>query len=388
VRTTLPGSLAHHRILRGLGIGTWIFLGLPILDASTRRGYTLTDSQWLSWLVCFWLFGAAFWYSSAPNARAPWTRLAALSIEATAALGMTFILQDYFVGFLLAIVSWQAALLLPLTIAGAWMAVTSAALILFLEPHYYMGWRWGATGAFAGFQVFAIVTAAVAQRESASREEQARINAELVSTRELLRESSKLHERMRISRELHDSVGHHLTALSLHLEAALNGPPGDAREGIRLARDAATQALDDVRAVVSATHGGDEIPLIAALRSLEERLPRIRLHLSVSDDLRLTDAARANAVLRCVQELATNTLKHSDAANLWIAVRTNGGAIDIDARDDGRRAAHAESGFGLTTMRQRFEELGGGVAIDDGQRDGEGRGFLVRAWLPSHDRVK
>lgn len=378
MRAKLPGSPSYHRILRAIGIVTWVFLGLPILDRATRRGYTLTPAQWGAWLTFFWLFGPAFWYSSGAAARPPLARGAALLLETAAVIGMTFLLQEYFVGFLLVIVSWQAALLLPLRVAVGWTLAASVLLLFFLEPHYYMGWRWGATSAFLGFQVFALVTAALAKGEAEAREDQTRINAELVSTRELLRESSRLGERIRIARDLHDSVGHHLTALSLHLEAALNSPREQAIDGLHRARDAAAGALRDVRSVVSAMHGGDEIDLLAALRLLQDGLPRLRLHLSAPEGLRITDPERANAVLRCVQEVATNTLKHSDAANLWISLRTNVDGIDIEARDDGRRPGAAESGVGLTAMRQRFDALGGAVSVDPG---GE-QGFAVRAWLP------
>jgi signal transduction histidine kinase len=365
--------------LRIVGIGTWAFLGLPIFDGATRQGYVLTSLQWNAWLIFFLLFGPAFWYSSSVETRPRWSRVGALVIETVAVLGMTFFLFDYFVGFLLVIVSWQVALLFRLRMAIIWMLAASALLLYFLDPHYYMGWRWGATGALLGFQAFAIVTAALARTESKLREDQARVNAELVSTRELLRESSKLGERVRISRELHDSVGHHLTALCLHLETTLNGPPDRAIEGIRHARVTAGEALKEVRSVVSAMQGGEEIHLDASLRLLAERIPRVRLNLSIPEELRVTDATRANSVLRCVQEITTNTLKHSDAANLWIALDVNGGDIEIEARDDGHSTRRAEPGFGLSAMRQRFEELGGAVSFETGVE----KGFLVRAWLPA-----
>ena len=113
--------------------------------------------------------------------------------------------------------------------------------------------------------------------------------------------------------------------------------------------------------------------------ALAEKIPRVRLHLSLPDQLGMTDAARANSVLRCVQEITTNTLKHSDAANLWIVLRIDGDAIEIEARDDGRNSRRSEAGFGLKTMRQRFEELGGTVSFDSSND----HGFMVRALLPS-----
>jgi signal transduction histidine kinase len=157
-----------------------------------------------------------------------------------------------------------------------------------------------------------------------------------------------------------------------------SGLNGSIADDIQRAQATARQALHEVRSVVSALHGGDEIDLHAALRALAERLPRVRLTLSIPDELRVTDPARANTVLRCVQEVATNTLKHSDARNLWITLRVHRGGIELDAHDDGREPRRTEPGFGLTAMRQRFEELGGGVSIERGPHSG----FAVHAWLP------
>jgi hypothetical protein len=76
--------------------------------------------------------------------------------------------------------------------------------------------------------------------------------------------------------------------------------------------------------------------LHSALRLLAEGIPRVRLNLSIPEELRITDVARANAVLRCVQEITTNSLKHSDAANLWIALRLNSGPVRIPNDEAGK----------------------------------------------------
>lgn len=377
-------------MLRAVGMGIWIFIGLPIFDSSTRRGYTLTREQWFTWLAFFMIFGPAFWYSSTYKLRSLSIRFTVLLLETISVLMMTYLLQDYFVGFLLVIVSWQVALVFPLRIAITWMMVASALLIYLLEPHYYMGWRWGATGAFLGFQIFSIVTATLAKAESKSREDQARINADLVSTRELLRESSKLGERMRISHDLHDSIGHHLTAVCLHLEATLNSPLDQKDDGIEQATGAAKQALQEVRSVVSGMRSTSDIDLRSALHLLAERIPRVHLNLNLPEELKIEDTARANTLLQCVQEITTNTLKHSDAANLWITVSWKGGGIEIDARDDGRSIGGKESGLGLKAMKERFEEFGGDVSYQPGHSAQSGhiteeRGFSVRAWLPAND---
>lgn len=305
-------------------------------------------------------------------------RIMLLGGQTVCVLAMTSLFQNYLVGFLLIVVSWQVALLLPLQAAATWAVLDSAAWVFFQEPHFHMGWRWGATGAFFGLQVFALVAAAIARTEAELREEQGRVNAELISTRELLRESSKAGERMRIARDLHDAVGHHLTALCLHLEAALHSPEPEAHTIAEKALITSKQALQDVRAVVTSLRGSDEIDLRRALESLAANVPRVALHLSLPVELHITDADRAQAVLRCIQEITTNTLKHSDAQNLWITLLVEQGSIAIDARDDGRALAASPSGTGLASMRTRLEELGGGVRVDAAG----GEGFRLRAWVP------
>jgi signal transduction histidine kinase len=254
----------------------------------------------------------------------------------------------------------------------------------FRNPTIIWGWRWSATGALLGFQAFAIITAAIARSEASGREDQARINADLVSTRELLRETSKAGERIRIARELHDVVGHNLTALCLHLEAALHLSGEQLEVTLQKALSAARQLLGEVRIVVAGFHDSDHIDLRGAFEILQHNVPRITLAIQISDDLVITDTTRAHAVVRCVQEITTNTLKHSDSKNLWINVYLRNGAIEIEARDDGSKVERNKSGIGISTTRQRLEELGGGVTIDPGP----GNGFHVKAWLPAGNAME
>ena len=309
-------------------------------------------------------------------------RITALVVQTACVLGMTYIYQGYLIGFLLVIVSWQVALILPLTAAVCWAVVDSGLWVFFQEPHYHLGWRWSATGAFFGFQVFAIVTAAISRREAEGREEQARVNSELVSTRELLRESSKAGERIRIAREFHDIIGHNLTAICLHLEAALHHPSDQARPILEKALGASKNLLQEARAIVEGLHDGEHIDLRMALKTLQDSVPRIAVHIEIPDDVQITDGARSHAILRCVQELTTNTLKHSDAGNLWIRIYLDKGAIEVEAHDDGSTSQDAKPGIGILAMRQRLEQLGGGLAIDAARP----AGFRVKAWLPLNQR--
>lgn len=384
LQRTLPSSTRYHLVFRIVGLLMWAFLSLPVFDSTTRKGESLSSGNWIAWLVLFFAFAPAFWISSSPKDSNPWLRVVALAVQTGSVLGMTAVYQGYLVGFLLIIVSWQVALVLPSRAAVVWAIADSCLWIFFQEPHYHLGWRWSATGALLGFQAFALTAAAIARSESRAREDQARINAELVSTRELLRETSKASERARIARDLHDGLGHNLTALCLHLEAALHHPRGQALSIVEKALVAARGLLDEVRKVVAGLHDDEPIDLLKAFASLQQNVPRIALHIQIPQNLIVTDSARAHAILRCVQEITTNTLKHSDSRNLWIDVHLRQGAVEIDARDDGMISRPGKIGIGISTMRRRLEELGGGLSIDTAAKSG----FHLRAWLPVGDTME
>jgi signal transduction histidine kinase len=79
--------------------------------------------------------------------------------------------------------------------------------------------------------------------------------------------------------------------------------------------------------------------------------------------------------------MITNAVRHSDAENLWLEFLCAEGAIEIQARDDGRGSASPDTGggSGLSGMRDRLEERGGRLAV----RSNPGRGFEVVAVLPA-----
>jgi signal transduction histidine kinase len=374
----LPASIFHHRLLRASGIAVWLILGAPIFSNATRKGIFIDSTNWMIWVGLFCIFGPAFWFSSSPNPIAPHNRIAGFLIQTLSVLGMTYIFQDYFVGFLLVVVSWLIALYLPWRLAVGWAVVQTVLLLYFLEPHYHMGWRWAVTSAYLGFQVFAITTAIIAKSEVLAREDLAQINAQLLSTRELLAESSRVGERVRITRELHDVLGHHLTALALQLEVTVHSSPDQLQESLKKSRASAGRLLEELRQVVNDSRGSESLDVRRAISTLADYVPRLKLHLELPEHFRITDAARAHAILRCVQEITTNTLKHADAGNLWITIVVTDGVVEISARDDGHGAEDAKPGIGLSGMRERLEQLGGGLSVELSK----GAGFRLRAWLP------
>jgi signal transduction histidine kinase len=232
---------------------------------------------------------------------------------------------------------------------------------------------------YGGFQLFAVLMVEVSLRESRAREQLAALNAELASAHAQLAEASRTAERLRIARDLHDLVGHQLTALAVNLEVASHLAQGPVAEHVARSRMIAKDLLNDVRDVVGQMREGSR-DLSSALRALTAAVPHPLIHLTVVDDpATLDDPVQAQALLRCVQEIVTNTVRHASADNLWIQVRSGPSGTVVRAHDDGCGAATVRPGNGLTGMRERLEQLGGDLSY----RSGAGAGFQVVARLPA-----
>ncbi|MCM2355959.1 MAG: histidine kinase [Arenimonas sp.] len=228
------------------------------------------------------------------------------------------------------------------------------------------------------FQAFAGLTAWFGLNAERARDALAAANADLVATRSLLAETARDGERLRLSRELHDVAGHKLTALKLNLAALARDPRFGEDAQVALCARLADELLADIRGVVLQMRRGDGLELGPALEALASPFPRPRLHLQIAGDARVGSLAQAEAVLRAVQEGLTNAARHSQAHNLWVVLRREGGQLRLDIRDDGRGRGDVAPGNGLGGMRERLEAVGGGLDVS---RTDTG-GVHLQAWLP------
>ncbi|WP_020573105.1 sensor histidine kinase [Actinopolymorpha alba] len=225
-------------------------------------------------------------------------------------------------------------------------------------------------------QVMIVLSTWSEQREKHATAQLALAHTRLRSASVLLAESSQARERLRIARELHDLLGHKLTALALELETATHQSTPPATEHVTRARQLAKELLTDVRATVSELRSRPP-ELRAALDTLVADIPRPRVHVRVHDAVELDEQA-ITTLIRCAQEVITNAIRHSEAENLWIDIdESPDHQIVLNARDDGCGASLLKLGNGLTGLRERIEQLGGTVAFDTRE------GFAVRAQIPS-----
>jgi signal transduction histidine kinase len=292
---------------------------------------------------------------------------------------MAAALRSGFEGIFFVIVAAQLPFAVPIARAIVWAAAQTlafGALQLGVASPLSAAVQ---TAAYGGFAAFALYAGWIADREARQRSEIALLYAELASTQALLAESTRLAERTRIARDLHDVLGHHLTALSLSLEVASHVTEGRAKEEVERARSLSKLLLADVRGVVSQFRENESLGLEPSLRALAAGLRRPEVELSIAPDLRVTEPALAEALLRCAQELMTNAARHSGARRLELALGRADGRITLVARDDGRGAACVEEGHGLAGIQERVKELGGTMRIESAA----GRGFAVSIEVPA-----
>jgi len=101
------------------------------------------------------------------------------------------------------------------------------------------------------FQAIAFCVGYLAATEKRNRIKLAAAHAETIATRQLLGDAVRASERISIARDLHDAIGHHLTAVNLHLDLAMRQAGEPVIESLRASRELAQQLLSDVRAIVS-----------------------------------------------------------------------------------------------------------------------------------------
>ena len=192
--------------------------------------------------------------------------------------------------------------------------------------------------------------------------------AERLSAEHLQAEQLRYAERLSLARELHDVFGHHLTALNLQLQlgSALlaRQDASGAQQAVDRAREGAAQLLADVREAVSEQRNLSRIDLSAALQALADGIGSTRIELDIADAARDLSPRAAHAILRCVQEAVTNSVRHARAARITIALTLGeSGQMQISIDDDGAGAARYAEGNGLKGMAERMAELGGGMQV-------------------------
>lgn len=376
----------RHRpleLLRFAGLFLWFCAGIPLLLMRVIYPQPLSLELYIAWFLLHGLFGLMYWslMQYLPGRTDLSQRLLYLALLTGSALGISAVSQSLLGGILLLIVAVVLPWLLSIATAVAWLIAQNVLLAVTISriPEVSLSDASLEAGLFLGISMFAFMSSVVALRQNAARDELRKVNSELRATQVLLAENTRIAERVRIARELHDLVGHHLTALTLNLEVVTHLVDGKVLAHVQQAHSLAKLLLADVREVVSDMRQDDLVNLAQALHTLVEGVPKPRIHLDLPAEAIMTEPKRAQILLRCTQEMITNSVRHAQARNLWIRLSCNRDGLAMSARDDGVGTAKVDFGNGLRGMTERLKQLGGKLEIESAP----GAGFALHAWLPT-----
>lgn len=379
----LEGKHRPIELLRYAGLFTWLCASIPLFLMQYWYESPLGLNQYLAWWVLHLVFGLTYWnqVKALPVRSSLSHRLVTISVLTICALGVSMMAETALGGILLLIVAGLLPWMLPAAPALAWLIGQNVLLVLVINdiPDISFSNAVLAGGLFLGISLFAFMSGVVTLRQHIARDALRKVNSELRATQALLADNTRIAERVRIARELHDLVGHHLTALTLNLEVATHLVDGKGLEHVQQAHSLAKLLLADVREVVNDMRVDDKVDLAAALRTLVSGVPEPRIHLDLPLELAMTDPRRAQVLLRCTQEMITNSVRHARAKNLWISLIHDVDGVALTARDDGRGVHSVEAGNGLIGMAERLRQLGGELKIETSQ----GAGFSLHAWIPA-----
>ncbi|MGQ7788955.1 sensor histidine kinase [Nesterenkonia sp. PF2B19] len=217
------------------------------------------------------------------------------------------------------------------------------------------------------------------QQEARMRAALEQKTVELTAASVLLEDSAKTAERLRISRDLHDLLGHQLTVLNLELEAARHRSADSAAEHVERASGLAKKLLGDVRSTVGEMRAADHGDLAEALQRVAAAVPSLDIWIRVETDVEV-DEQQQDVLVRAAQEIMTNTIKHSEAWTLRLDVARQEDRIVLTGVNDGTTPSSVTPGHGLTGLRERVELLGGTLTVTPRRR------FTVQVDLPAHGR--
>jgi signal transduction histidine kinase len=364
--------------LRLIGLAIWLFVGASRLAGPAQlflEHGRVAPTPW----VWPWLgFGAAFVVASLHRRLPPWIGGCALAFQGLCVLPLPHMGFGGFEGLLLSVVVAQAPTLMSLRWAVVWTVVQAIPLVVTV-------WNFNSAleiteilGAYSTFCAFALLVYWLQLREREARSSLAQANVELVGARSLVVEGVRQAERLRISRELHDNLGHQLTALRLQLElAGRHDEPSATQNAVVQAQALSRDAMTDLRTVVSAIQAEDWTDFPAALHALAAGLPGTSIHVDAVDGFTVTGEV-GRVLFRCIQEGVTNSLKHSGGNGIWITLSQDAENLEISVRDDGLAPRQFTHGFGLRSIEARAAQLGG-VAVAGRGPNG---GFQVRLVVP------
>ncbi len=305
--------------------------------------------------------------------------------------------------FLFYVLSVQTLMLLPLRTGLRWVALFTLITALVSFYHDFQPYEDLVTSLIngAGFFFFGAFGNALVRAEQA-RDESQRILADLTEAHARLQRYAEqaetlavAEERNRLSREMHDTLGHRLTVSIVQLEGAgrlIDKDSQRASQMIHTVREQLAEGLTELRATLAALRSPVVIAasLPKSLQTLSTDFTKatgLPVHLALPDNFPALDETQRVTFYRAAQEALTNTQRHAGANAVWLDIRQSRQDVVLRVEDDGvgidgigidglgagktkTDSVDFVPGIGLRGMQERAQQLGGHLTIDASPRGG------------------
>ncbi|MBS4201626.1 sensor histidine kinase [Bacillus sp. FJAT-49732] len=196
-------------------------------------------------------------------------------------------------------------------------------------------------------------------------------------------ELTLIQERNRISREIHDTVGHKMTALLVQLQVAKelqNIQPEKSEQTILICEELARNALQELRLSVR-TLKDENRSFIATTRKIlndYQDMTGLKSSFHLKGDASQIPTSVQLDLTRIIQESITNAVRHGKATECNVSIEVSDLTIEALIKDNGTGSPEVSPGFGLKNMRERVYEHGGQITFESNPKEG----FMVKMSLP------
>ncbi|MBS4537914.1 sensor histidine kinase [Clostridium sp. D2Q-11] len=236
--------------------------------------------------------------------------------------------------------------------------------------------------------IFILVVSNFAHKTREEKEEKDKIYKELLKAHKKLKEYteeverlSKTEERNRIARDIHDDLGHNMTALIMKLEMTEHILEEDIEEAKNLlysSKEMARKGLRDIRNVVETLRRVD----INNLKEIDNLIKEFSDHTNVKiysqidcSKIALTEEIE-ETLYKLIKESLTNSVRHGLASEINIEIKCTDKGIGFNIKDNGIGAVQIKKGYGIRGMKERIEKLEGEISFKSND------GFEIKGFIP------
>jgi signal transduction histidine kinase len=386
---------ARGRLLVGIAYAVWAAVAVVSMLPDQAASHRLLAGV----LYALFAIVMAFWYIGPTEL---WQRHLDLALGTAIVLGLRVVQPDSDApAILFYLLGVRAVVGLSERAGLVWEAVlVLAAFASFVVDAGHGGGLAVAAIYVSGLLFFGVFAGSLRRVESERQRAESLLQALNEAHRKLqehamsLQELAAAEERTRLAREMHDTLGHSLTMAVVQLEGARRltaVDPARAEQIVGVVRDELREGLGELRRSLATMRAPleAELPLPQSLPRLVTRVEAVThlaVHLALPPTLPPLLPEHRLALYRAAQEGLTNVQRHSRAREVWLTASVGDGIVSLVVADDGVGFPPdaGPGGFGLRGLRERAEELGGGLVLAMRPSGGAELHFQIR--LPEERR--